>query len=106
LPAGSGPPWRQEGTTGIRQRFPATVELTIAAGLFALFFGIPLGFLAAKHYQGLFDHTSLVLSLIGISPPVFFLALILKYIFAVKLGWLPSVGRISVLIELDHPTNF
>jgi peptide/nickel transport system permease protein len=34
------------------------------------------------------------------------LALTLKYIFSVKLGWLPSVGRISVLIELDHPTNF
>jgi peptide/nickel transport system permease protein len=89
-----------------RQRFPATIELALAAGLFALVFGIPLGFLAAKRYQGVLDHTSLVVSLIGISTPIFFLALILKYVFAVKLGWLPSVGRISVLIELDHPTNF
>jgi peptide/nickel transport system permease protein len=89
-----------------KERFPATVELSIAAGLFALVFGLPLGFLAAKRYQGVLDHASLVLSLVGISTPIFFLALILKYIFAVKLGWLPSVGRISVLIEIDHPTNF
>jgi peptide/nickel transport system permease protein len=89
-----------------KERFPATIELTIAAGLFALVFGIPLGFLAAKRYQGVLDHASLVLSLVGISTPIFFLALLLKYAFAVKLGWLPSVGRISVLIEIDHPTNF
>jgi peptide/nickel transport system permease protein len=89
-----------------QERFPATIELTLAAGLFALVFGIPLGFLAAKRYQGVLDHASLVVSLVGISTPIFFLALLLKYAFAVKLGWLPSVGRISVLIELDHPTNF
>src|ERR687887_2060471 len=97
---------RQAVSTEFKQRFPATVELSIAAGLFALVFGIPLGFVAAKRYQGLLDHTSLVLSLVGISTPIFFLALILKYIFAVKLQWLPSVGRISPLIDVDHPTNF
>jgi peptide/nickel transport system permease protein len=97
---------RRPVTTEFRERFPATVELAVAAGLFALIFGIPLGFLAAKRYQGVLDHMSLVLSLVGISTPIFFLALLLKYVFAVKLGWLPSVGRISVLIELDHPTNF
>jgi peptide/nickel transport system permease protein len=89
-----------------KERFPATIELAIVAGLFAVAFGIPLGFLAAKRYQGFLDHTSLVVSLVGISTPIFFLALLLKYVFAVKLGWLPSVGRISVLIEIDHPTNF
>src|SRR6187431_3071077 len=97
---------RQPITTEFRQRFPATVELAVAAGLFALIFGIPLGFMAAKRYQGVVDHTSLVISLIGISTPIFFLALILKYVFAVRLGWLPSVGRMSVLIDIPHPTNF
>jgi peptide/nickel transport system permease protein len=97
---------RQPVTTEFRQRFPATVELAFAAGLFALVFGIPLGFVAAKRYQGVVDHTSLVVSLIGISTPIFFLALILKYIFSVRLGWLPSVGRMSVLIDIPHPTNF
>jgi peptide/nickel transport system permease protein len=97
---------RQPVVEEFKRRFPATVELAVAAGLFSLIFGIPLGFFAAKRYQGLVDHASLVISLVGISTPIFFLALILKYIFAVRLGWLPSVGRISVLIELDHPTNF
>jgi len=97
---------RQPVATEFRQRFPATIELAFAAGFFALIVGIPLGFMAAKHYQGVVDHTSLVISLIGISTPIFFLALILKYVFAVQLGWLPSVGRMSVLIDVPHPTNF
>jgi peptide/nickel transport system permease protein len=97
---------REAVTTEFKLRFPATVELSVAAGLFALIFGIPLGFVAAKRYQGLVDHASLVISLVGISTPIFFLALILKYVFAVRLGWLPSVGRISPLIDIPHPTNF
>ncbi|HEY8103956.1 MAG TPA: ABC transporter permease [Gaiellaceae bacterium] len=88
------------------QRFPATIELAFAAMLFAVFIGIPLGFLAAKRYGGALDHFSLVASLLGISIPIFVLAIILKYIFAVQLGWLPTVGRMSVLITIPHPTNF
>jgi len=53
-----------------------------------------------------FDHASLFISLIGISIPIFFLAIILKYVFSVRLGWLPSVGRIDVTLEVEHPTNF
>src|SRR5882672_3970286 len=87
-------------------RFPATIELAGSAMLFAILLGIPLGFIAAKKYGTIFDHASLVVSLIGISTPIFFLALILKYIFAVRLGWLPSVGRISVTLNVEHPTNF
>jgi peptide/nickel transport system permease protein len=90
----------------ISQRFPATVELALAAMIFAVCAGIPLGFFAAKHYRGLFDHVSLVGSLIGISIPIFFLGLILKWIFAVKLGWLPSIGRENILSNARHPTNF
>src|SRR5918992_2738455 len=90
----------------LKQRFPATIELALAAMVFSVVIGIPLGFLAAKRYGTFFDHASLVASLIGISIPIFFLAIILKFVFAVKLGWLPTVGRVSVLIDLDHPTNF
>jgi peptide/nickel transport system permease protein len=89
-----------------KQRFPATIELALAALLFSILLGIPLGFLAAKHRGGVLDQLSLVGSLIGVSIPIFFLAIILKYVFAVKLGLLPSVGRMSVLITIDHPTNF
>src|ERR671926_358372 len=92
-------------TFEIEHRFPATVELALAAMLFAIAFGIPLGFLAAKRHGTLFDHASLVASLIGISIPIFFLGLILKYVFAVKLGWLPSIGREDVLATRPHPTN-
>ena len=53
--------------------------------IFAVGVGLPLGFFAAKRYGGVFDHSSLVGSLIGISIPIFFLAIILKYIFAVRL---------------------
>ena len=90
----------------LKERFPATVELALAAMLFAVGLGIPLGFIAAKRYGGVVDHASLVGSLIGISIPIFFLALILKYVFAVRLGWFPSVGRIDVLIPFEPRTNF
>jgi hypothetical protein len=74
--------------------------------IFATIFGIPLGFIAAKRYGTWIDQTSLIVSLIGISIPIFFLAIILKYIFSVRLGWLPSVGRQDPLLDAEHPTNF
>ena len=97
---------RRNVTTEIKNRFPATVELALAAMLFAVLLGVPLGFFAAKRHGSAFDHLSLVASLVGISIPIFFLAIILKYVFAVRLGWLPSVGRIDILRDVEHPTNF
>ena len=97
---------RRPITEEIRDRFPATMELALGAMLFATFLGVPLGFLAAKRHGTTVDHASLFVSLIGVSIPIFFLAIILKWLFAVELGWLPSVGRQDVLIETEHPTNF
>src|SRR4051794_16795792 len=97
---------RQPVTSELKQKFPATIELALAAMLFSLGLGIPLGFVAAKHYGGAIDNASLVVSLIGVSIPVFFLAILLKYVFAVKLGWLPTTGRVDARIDFDHPTNF
>ena len=93
-------------TDEIKERFPATAELAIAALLFAVTLGIPLGFFAAKNYGGPLDHASLFISLIGISIPVFVLGIILKYIFSVRLGWLPGTGRIDVTLTPEQPTNF
>ena len=93
-------------TQEIGDRFPATIELAVAAMFFAVVLGIPLGFFAAKRYGGVFDNLSLVGSLIGISIPVFVLAIILKYFFAVRLAWLPSVGRQDILLSPEHPTGF
>jgi peptide/nickel transport system permease protein len=90
----------------IKQKFPATIELAMAAMFFAVVLGIPLGFFAAKRYGGFFDQLTLVGSLLGISIPIFFLAIILKYLFAVKWHLLPSVGRIDVTSNVKHPTNF
>jgi peptide/nickel transport system permease protein len=88
------------------ERFPATIELALAAMLFSVVLGIPLGFFAAKRYGTIFDHGSLLASLLGVSIPIFFLAILLKYIFAIELGLLPTVGRQDVLINVEHPTNF
>jgi len=97
---------RRPVTTEIKQRFPATIELAVAAMIFAVALGIPFGFFAAKRHGGVFDNLTMIGSLLGISVPIFFLAIILKYLFAVRWHWLPSVGRIDVLIDTKHPTNF
>jgi peptide/nickel transport system permease protein len=90
----------------LKERFPATIELALAAMFFSIVLGIPLGFLAAKRYGTIVDHSSLLASLLGVSIPIFFLAILLKYIFAIELGLLPTVGRQDVLINVEHPTNF
>ena len=97
---------RRQVTSEIRQRFPATIELAVAAMIFAVALGIPLGFFAAKRHGGVLDNLTMIGSLLGISVPIFFLAIILKYLFAVRWHWLPSVGRIDVLSDAKHPTNF
>jgi peptide/nickel transport system permease protein len=97
---------RRTVASEIKRRFPATIELAFAAMIFAVGVGLPLGFFAAKRYGGVFDHLSLVGSLIGISIPIFFLAIILKYFFAVRWQVLPSVGREDVLANTEHPTGF
>jgi len=96
---------RRPVTDELKQRFPATIELALAAMLFSLL-GIPLGFFAAKHYGKAIDSASLFVSLLGVSVPIFFLAILLKYVFAVQLGWLPTTGRVDARIDFDHPTNF
>jgi len=86
-------------------RFPATLELSLAALLFAVVVAIPLGYVAARRRGTIVDHTSVVVSLVGVTVPVFFLAFILKYVFAVKLGWFATTGRASVDINATNPTN-
>lgn len=87
-------------------RFPATIELTIAALIFAVGAGIPLGRLAARHAQSWVDGGATVLSLIGISIPVFVLGLTLAFVFGVELRWLPTQGQVDPRIHLQSITNF
>jgi peptide/nickel transport system permease protein len=97
---------QQPVTEEIGRRFPATVELAVTAMIFAVAVGVPLGFIAARRYGSWIDNLSTAGSLLGIAIPVFVLAFLLKYLFAVKLGWLPSSGRQDVTIVTDHPTGF
>ncbi len=87
-------------------RFPATIELSLAALLFAIVVGIPLGYYAARRAGGILDAICVGGSLLGTVVPVFFLAYLLKYVFALELGLFPTAGRQSTRIEATHITNF
>lgn len=87
-------------------RFPATIELTVAALIFAVGIGIPLGRFAARHPGEWPDGFVTVVSLLGISIPIFVLGLTMQYAFGVVLGILPISGRIDVRIGIDNITNF
>jgi len=87
-------------------RFPATIELTIVALIFAVGIGVPLGYLSARFYGKLPDHIAVVISLLGVTVPVFFLAFIFKYVFAVQLGWFPPDGRMDARMDATHVTGF
>lgn len=76
----------------IRQRLPATIELTIGTFLVALLIAVPLGILSAVRRGGIVDYLSTLLALGGMSIPSFFLAILFIILFAVKLGWLPASG--------------
>lgn len=88
------------------QRFPATIELAIGAMLFAVVLGIPLGYFAAQRKGGVFDNLGVIGTLVGIAVPVFFLAYLLKYIFAVRLGFLPPSGRQDPTLNATRVTGF
>ncbi len=74
-------------------RLPATIQLATASLLLAILFALPLGIAAAVHQHSFIDHASRIFALLGASIPGFWLALILIYVFAVKLGWFPALGR-------------
>jgi peptide/nickel transport system permease protein len=92
--------------TEFLERFPGTVELTVFAMVFAIGVGIPLGYLAARRHGSWLDSSSVIGSLLGVAIPVFFLAYLLRLVFAVELGWLPGSGRQDVRIDATHITNF
>lgn len=86
----------------LRQYFPATLELATAATIFSVLVGIPLGVLAAVRRNRPADHLSRLLSLVGISTPVFWLGLLGLIVFYYHLGWFPGSGQIDVGIKEPH----
>jgi peptide/nickel transport system permease protein len=80
-------------STLLKERLPATLELSIAAALLALVVGIPAGVYTALKRNTWLAHVLLAGSLVGVSLPTFLIGILLILIFAVQLGWLPSFGR-------------
>jgi peptide/nickel transport system permease protein len=78
--------------------FPATLELATFAILVGIGVGIPLGVLSAVYKNRAIDQFCRVLSLIGVSTPVFWLGLVLMLVFYFKLGWLPEPGRLNIML--------
>lgn len=87
-------------------RFPATIELALAALLFAVLLGIPLGYLAARHQGGWLDTFVMSGSLLGVTTPVFFLAILLKLVFAEWLDLLPTGLRQDPRMNATEVTGF
>lgn len=77
----------------IMERLPATLELAIVSGTAALLLGIGLGVYTALKRDGWLSNSIMTLSLIGVSLPTFVIGILLIYLFAVELQWLPSFGR-------------
>jgi len=88
------------------QLFPATVELSVCAILFAVVLGLPLGVIAAVRRGTVFDYGLIGVSVIGASMPIFWWGLMAILIFSVTLGWTPVAGRIGDLYYIEPVTGF
>ena len=88
---------KQPVTAIISERAPATIELALVAALFAVGLGIPMGVYTGIHRESWLSKLFLSVSLIGVSLPTFLIGIFLIYVFAVKLGVLPSFGRGEVV---------
>jgi len=87
-------------------RFPATVELSLVALIWAVLLGIPLGVIAAIKRRQWLDHVLMSASLIGYSMPIFWWGLILILLFSVNLGWTPVSGRMGVAYDVEPWSGF
>ncbi|RDI61221.1 ABC transporter permease [Microvirga subterranea] len=85
--------FRQPVSDLLAERMPATLELAICATLFATIFGVLMGVYSGLSRDSILAKVFQTISLIGISLPTFLIGILLIYLFAVTLGWLPSYGR-------------
>lgn len=86
--------------------FPATLELSTMAILFAVIIGLPAGIVAGVKRGSVFDHTVMTTALVGYSMPIFWLGLLMIIFFSGILGWTPVSGRISFLYYFEPLTGF
>ena len=86
--------------------FPATLELSVCAMIFAVALGLPAGVIAAVNRGKFFDRALMSTALIGYSMPIFWWALLLIIVFSGNLGWTPVSGRVSLMYYFDDATGF
>lgn len=89
----------------LAQRFPATVELSLAAMFIAVMVGVGLGLLAALRRNSIADLFCISVSVAGVSIPIFWLGLMLILLFSARLQWLPASGRLSPGLQPPHHTG-
>jgi len=98
----------QPVATELRNRLPASAELTLLGLILSIVIAVPLGILAATKPNSLVDHACRIVATAGVSLPVFFTGLILVYVFYYLLGWAPApLGRLDVFFtEPPRVTGF
>ncbi len=89
-------------THQILSRFPATFELGVSAMLIAIAVGVPAGIISATRRNSIFDNVSRIVSLTGVSMPIFWLGLMLAWFFGVMLGLFPTGGPLRTDISFSY----
>ncbi len=84
---------RRPVTALIREHYPATLELTLAAMLISLLIALPAGILSGIRQYSFWDHSTMFLALLGVSMPNFWLGPLLIWVFSIQLGWFPVSGK-------------
>lgn len=98
--------FKRPATEVIFDKLQATLELVFGAALLIIAASIPLGVYSAIHPKSIWTKMIMAFSSIGISIPVFLTAIILMYVFAIELNWLPSYGRGETLNIMGWETGF
>lgn len=80
----------------IAERLPNTLVISLTSLIIAVLISIPLGIVSAIKQYSAFDYIAMVLALVGVSMPIFWLGLMLVLLFSVNLGWFPSLGMGSL----------
>jgi peptide/nickel transport system permease protein len=88
------------------ERLPPTIELTLFAMIISTIIGVGAGIISAVTTNRIVDYSARTFAILGLSIPWFWIAIMLIYVFAVQLHWLPVGGRIGIGVDYEIITNF